>query len=211
MTDRERRRIYLFAQSLTYLIAGLFLLSYAYIVEATNLFLALGALLCAFSFLCVIVSVLIHKFLPKMEYLDSIFQILLLVITFFAFIFSLFQTTDKPLFEFRLMIAFAWMLLVIGSIFISGLIKMVKGLLGVRLGNTKRHTYLILRNICIATLIMGFALIIQGISGSDINIKPTTANDWALYPFVYSMIAILCVLPMLILDTDQDDEDDKSE
>lgn len=208
MRIREIRKEYLTSQALSYIVAGLFLISYTNVVQAREFIFAVGITLCVISFIDVLVITFLTKFIRTIERIDSYAKILILPITFLAMFLSIPNTRDMGFVELRLVIFVSWSLLIVLSMGVSGFKVMSKYIKGIT--DTKGFLYKLFVYLGGLSLAMGWFLMLYGFFDPKSTELMISFNKLLYDPMLWFAIATLCVFPILIL-TPNDDEDNESE
>ncbi len=194
MRIRELRKEYLTAQALSYVTAGLFLISYTNAVQAREFILGVGITLCAISFIDMFVVTFFHKCIRIIERIDSHAKILILPITFVAIFISIPNTREMGFVELRLVIFVFWSILAVVSMGVSGFEVMNKYIKGNT--DTRGFFYKLFIYLAVLSLAMGWFLMVYQIVEPEIMIG---SNKWLNNPMVWFAVSLVCVFPILIL------------
>ncbi len=207
MQIREIRKEYLTAQALSYVAAGLFLISYTNAVQQREFILTVGIGLCAISFIDVLVVTFFPKFIRSVEKLDSYSKILILPVTFLAMFLSIPNTIEMGLVELRITIFLSWSMLMVLSMGISGFKIMSKHIKGIT--DERGFFYKLSVYLGFLSLAMGWFLMLYEFYDPKSTELMMSFNRRLYDPIVWFAVAILCVFPILILTPN--DANNKSE
>ncbi|MBN1366569.1 MAG: hypothetical protein JW967_01405 [Dehalococcoidales bacterium] len=196
------RREYLSGQSLTYLTAGIFLLSYVDKVKQVSFIFIIGITLCLWSFILILVAQLSHKISKKMSQLN--FDAFLTPITFAALFLGIATTTNQPYVALRLLLVLFWVILwiLLGGINIYKNVRIASNIRGTNRVNIFR--------VCLTieyfSVGMGYLFILNKIVDPKMADAFIALNRWLYDPMFYFGIGIIFLIPILAITSMSEDK-----
>lgn len=206
MRLQELRKEYLSAQALSYVSAGLFLISYANAVQLKWFIFGVGMTLSCISLLDIIILTFLPKCVHTAEGIDSYVNILILPITFMAIFLSIPNTRDMGFVELRLLIFIPWSILSVFSMGVRGFKIVSKYIKGNT--DTKGYFYKLFVYLSGLTLAMGWFLMLYGFYEPGSIETLINFNRWLYNPMVWFGFTLLQIFPILMLAPKDDNEDE---
>lgn len=193
------RKEYLSEQSIAYLTAGIFLLTYTDQVKDISLIFIIGIMACIYAFVLILVPNLFSKLSKKITNLN--FGFILTPITFAALFVGTANDADKPYFTLRLSLVFAWAILWIcfgmGNVYRNFPVKAKFK------NNYQARFYRIFLTIEYFSIGMGYFMLINHFMNPE-SITPIVALRWSYNPLVYFGIGTLFLVPFTFLASKDD-------
>ncbi|MFC1928382.1 hypothetical protein ACFLXK_02105 [Chloroflexota bacterium] len=209
MRNRDLRNEYLFAQALSYISVGIFLLSYVPAAQAKSLILITGTLACGFALIIGIILIInmVRKCVQMIKVtlsIDSYLKPMIISLSFLTLPMSVITTLDKGYIELRLIFVFGWISLALLYMFVD-LFRIIGNRFKIA-NDLEGHIYKLFTSLGFISSFLGVILVIIGIYDPDSAQSMLNLNKWSYDPMIWFAVALLCVFPILIFNQDEGDK-----
>lgn len=202
MRIRDSSNDYYFAQALSYISVGIFLLSYAPDVEAKYLILTTGILSSSFSLVIVFSLILnvFHRFPLVINFIrtiDGYFKPLIISLSFLMLPLTVIATHEEGYFVLRLMFVIGWMFVAIVYMYLD-YFRNIGTLFNIG-SDTRGKIYKLFASISFMSSLLGLILVVIRVIDPDSAQFMLSLNKWLYYPMVWFAVAAICLIPIVII------------